>query len=76
MRTNRDWQTLAKGSIRAQLARRNLSYRDLAEKLAAIGVNETERNLSNKINRGTFTAVFFFQVMEAIGVNTIHLNGE
>jgi hypothetical protein len=76
MRTNRDWQALVKGSIRAELARRNIGYRELAERLATIGVHETERNLSNKINRGTFTAVFFFQVMEAVGCHTVHLNGE
>jgi hypothetical protein len=69
-------QALVEGSIRAELARRNFSYRDLAERLANIGIHETERNLSNKINRGTFTAVFFFQVMEAIDCHTIHLNGE
>jgi hypothetical protein len=73
MRTNRDWQTQAKGLIRAELARRQLSYKDLADKLAAIGVKETERNLSNKINRGSFTAVFFLQVMEAIGVRNLPL---
>lgn len=38
-----------------------------------IGVKDNERNISNKISRGTFTAVFFFQCMEAIGVKTIHL---
>jgi hypothetical protein len=76
MRTNRDWQALAKGAIRAELARRQFSYKDLSDRLAAIGVKETERNLSNKIGRGTFSAVFFFQCMEAIGVNTIHLNGD
>ena len=76
MRTNRDWQALAKGAIRAELARRQLSYKDLSERLAAIGVKETERNLSNKIGRGTFSAVFFFQCMEAIGVQNIHLNGD
>jgi len=75
-RTNREWQEAVKGMIRAELARRNLSYRILAERLAAIGVIETERNLSNKINRGTFTAVFFFQIMKAIGVTSLHLNGE
>lgn len=74
MRTNRDWQALVKGAIRAELARRNMSYRELTERLAAIGVRETERNLSNKINRGTFTAVFFFQVMEAIGVKNVPLD--
>jgi hypothetical protein len=74
MRTNRDWQAQAKGLIRAELARRQLSYRDLADKLAAIGVKETERNLSNKINRGSFTAVFFLQVMDAIGVKNLQLD--
>jgi uncharacterized protein DUF6471 len=76
MRTNRDWQALAKGAIRAELARRRLSYKDLSERLAAMGVKQTERNLSNKIGRGTFSAVFFFQCMEAIGLQNIHLNGE
>jgi hypothetical protein len=74
MRTNRDWQAQAKGLIRAELARRQLSYKDLADKLATIGVKETERNLSNKINRGSFTAVFFLQVMEAVGVKNLQLD--
>jgi Flp pilus assembly protein protease CpaA len=38
------------------------------------GMNE--RTISNKIARGGFTAVFFLQCMAAIGVNTIHLNGD
>jgi hypothetical protein len=70
----RDWQAQAKGLIRAELARRQLGYRELAEKLAAIGVKEIERNLSNKINRGSFTVVFLLQCLEAIGVNNIHLD--
>jgi len=45
-------------SVKAELKRRNLSYADLADKLAAIGVKDNERNISNKIGRGTFTAVF------------------
>ncbi len=74
MRTNRDWQAQAKGLIRAELARRQLSYADLAERLATLGVKESERNLSNKINRGTFTVVFLLQVMEAIGVKNLQLD--
>jgi len=53
----------------------SFGYKDLADKLAPTGVKETERNLSNKINRGSFTAVFFLQCMEAIGVDTLHLKG-
>jgi hypothetical protein len=48
-------------------------YADLAEKLAAIGVKDTERNIANKISRGAFTGVFFLQCMEALGVQTVHL---
>jgi hypothetical protein len=67
------WQGQIKGLLKAELKRRNLSYADLAIKLAAIGVKDNERNISNKIGRGSFTAVFFLQCMEAIGCKTIHL---
>jgi hypothetical protein len=72
----KDWQALAKGLLKAELKRRNLSYADLAEKLGEVGVKDNERNISNKISRGTFTAVFFLQCMEAIGCNTLHLQSE
>jgi hypothetical protein len=72
----RDWQAQVKGLLKAELKRRNLSYADLAAKLAAIGVKDSERNISNKISRGSFTAVFFVQCMEAVGVRTIHLEDQ
>jgi 3-mercaptopyruvate sulfurtransferase SseA len=75
VKTNRDWQAQAKGIIRGELKRRALSYKDLADRLQALGVSENEPNVVNKIARGSFTAVFFLQCMEAIGVQNIHLNG-
>lgn len=72
----KNWQAQVKGLLKAELKRRDLSYAALAEKLAAIGVKDSERNISNKISRGTFTAIFFVQCMEAIGVKTIHLSDE
>jgi hypothetical protein len=69
----RDWEAQVKGLLKAELKRRNLSYADLADKLAAVGVKDSGRNISNKIARGSFTAVFFVQCMEAIGAKTIHL---
>jgi hypothetical protein len=53
----------------------NVSYADLADKLAVLGVKENDRNIANKIARGSFTAVFFVQCLEAIGCQTVHLNG-
>jgi hypothetical protein len=72
----RDWEAQVKGLLKAELKRRNLSYADLAEKLLAVGVKDNGRNISNKIGRGTFTAVFFVQCMEAIGCHTIHLGDD
>ena len=72
--TDKEWQDLVRGMLRAELARRNLSYVDLADRLRAIGVEETPKNLSNKIARGMFTAAFFMQCMRAIGCRTINLD--
>jgi hypothetical protein len=73
-RVDRDWQGRVKRLLKAELTRRDVSYRDLATKLQAIGVQDEERNISNKISRGGFTAAFFFQCMDAIGCRTIHLD--
>jgi 3-mercaptopyruvate sulfurtransferase SseA len=70
----KDWQAQIKGILKAELKRRNVSYADLADKLSKIGIKDNERNIANKIARGSFTAVFFIQCLEAIGCETIHLN--
>ena len=72
----RDWKALVKGMLKAELKRQNLSYADLAEKLAAIGVKDNELNIKNKIGRGSFTAIFFVQCLKAIGARTIHLEDQ
>ena len=69
----KDWQALVKGLLKGELKRRNLSYADLADKLAALGVKDNESNIKNKIGRGSFTAVFFVQYMQAIGAKILHL---
>lgn len=68
------YQDKAKGLLRAEIARRNMSYEDLAQKLAGIGVEETARNLSNKISRGGFSAGFLIQCLEAMGVEALRLD--
>lgn len=70
----KDWQAQVKGLLKAELSRRNLSYADLADKLAAIGIEEDRRNISNKIGRGSFSAVFFIQCLTAIGCQIIHID--
>jgi hypothetical protein len=71
MADNAEWETRVKGMLKAELKRRGVSYNELVEKLAAIGVVESEPNIRNKLARGKFTAVFLVQCLEAIGVATI-----
>ncbi len=72
--TEKSFQSKAKGILRAEIHRRNLGYDDLAEKLAALGIEENARNLSNKIARGGFTAGFFISCLIAIGCHTVRLH--
>ena len=69
-----EYQAKAKGLLRAEIVKRDLSYEDLAEKLAAIGVEESPKNLSNKIGRGSFTAGFFIQCLESLEVRDLRLS--
>jgi hypothetical protein len=67
------WAMKARGLLKAELKRREVSYGQLVEKLAAIGVTETQASIANKISRGAFTAAFLLQCMEAIGCHTLRL---
>lgn len=71
---DKEWQDRVKGILKAELKRRNVSYKELATRLEAVGIHETERNINNKISRGGFTAVFFVQCLSVIGCHTLRLS--
>jgi hypothetical protein len=73
--TDSDWQERVKGLLKAELKRRGVGYKQLAEKLKEIGVHETDRNIANKLARGGFSAVFLVQCLDAIGCQSVHLRG-
>ena len=68
-----DWEEKAKGLLRAEMARKGATYADLAVRLAAIGIDDNERNLRNKVSRGKFTAGFLLQCLSALGCSSLHL---
>ena len=67
------YEEKAKNILKGELKRRGLTYADLVQRLASIGVAETERNIANKISRGGFTAAFFIQCLEAMGADSLRL---
>jgi hypothetical protein len=73
---DKDWEDRAKGILKAELKRRNLTYAGLVEKLGEKGIKEDEHNLRNKVARGKFTAAFLLQCLDAIGCQTVRLSQE
>ena len=72
--TLEEWEAKAKGLLKAEIKKKNLSYQQVVDAMQAMGVAETERNFRNKIGRGKFTAVFMLQVLEAIGCKSLSLD--
>jgi hypothetical protein len=70
----REYEEKAKNLLKAELKRRGVTYAGLVEKLGALGVQETERNLANKISRGGFTGAFLVQCLDAIGCRSLQLS--
>ena len=66
----------AKNILRAELKRQGFSYKDLANALAEKGVHETDKNIANKLSRGTFTAAFFLMVLDVIGCKSLRVSDE
>ena len=65
---------LVKGILRAEMARRGITYEQLAAKLAELGVRDTAVNIRNKVARGGFSAVFFVQCLRAMGCRQLSLD--
>ncbi|MFD1986980.1 DUF6471 domain-containing protein [Mesorhizobium newzealandense] len=68
-----DYEALAANLLKAELKRKGVTYSQLVEKLAAIGIEEKEVNIRNKLARGKFTAAFLLQCFSAIGADSIRL---
>ncbi len=71
-----DWNKEARRILKFELARRDLTYKQLLKQLEAIGVEgETERSIVNKVSRGTFSFVFFLMCMRALSIERVDVGG-
>jgi hypothetical protein len=68
-----NWEDRAKAYLKAELARADVSYKELAERLKKHGLKETEASVANKISRGTFPTSFFLASLVAIGCESVTL---
>lgn len=68
-----EWDKKVQTLLKVEMAKRSLTYKQVSEKLAELGVVESEPNIRNKLSRGTFSAVFFIQCLSALGVKNLDL---
>ncbi len=65
------WREQVKRLLKRELKGQSLTYEEVAKRLRAIGVEETEVSIRNKISRGTFPATFLLQFMHVLGVRLV-----
>jgi len=71
---SKEWQDRVKGLLKAELAKRNINYQQLSALfLEKYGVTESPQNLSNKVARGKFSAIFLVQALEAIECESFNI---
>lgn len=70
-----DWSQRAKRILKAEMQRRGVSYKELAETLRerGAGAGANEANIRNQINRGGFSAGFFIECCLAMGSYVVRL---
>ena len=52
--------------LKAELKRAGVTYAELAKRLEAHGLKETEASISSKLARGTFAATFLLAALAAL----------
>lgn len=70
---NEEWNRYATNLLKSELARAGIGYDELIKRLRGIGIEEGYKGLAAKINRGTFSMVFFAQCMKVLGNTEIRL---
>ncbi len=59
--------------LKAEMKRAGVTYGELAKRLEAHGLQETEASITSKLARGTFAATFMLACLAALNLEVITL---
>ena len=62
------------GLIRAEMARRKLTFEDISQRLRQYGIRQTPTNLRTKLGRGDMSAQLFLALMKVLELRSIRLD--
>ena len=69
----KEWGDRARRFLKAELKRAEIGYKELAERLQAHGMSETESGIASKLNRGTFATAFFLACLAVLELDGVTL---
>ena len=59
--------------LKAEIARADITYEELAKRMKKHGVAETKASVTNKLARGTFPATFMLAALAALELPCLNL---
>jgi Domain of unknown function (DUF6471) len=59
--------------LKAEMKRAGVTYTELAKRLEAHGLTETEASIANKLSRGTIAATLFLATLAALEMDGVRL---
>ncbi len=68
-----EWESVAAAIIQAHMKAARLNYIQLAERLRRFGHDDLNKNLSARVNRGRFSAVFMLQCLSVLGIDALEV---
>lgn len=73
-KTEEEWAERLKVYIKAELKKADVGYVELAKRLKKHGFkDETEASITNKLKRGTFSAIFLLATLAALEAEGVRL---
>lgn len=69
----KEWGIKASRFLKAELKRAGIGYKELAERLNAHGLEETETAIAGKLSRGTFAVSFFLACLHVLELEGVAL---
>jgi hypothetical protein len=73
-KTEEEWAERTRGYLKAELKKADVGYVELAKRLKKHGFKgETEASITNKLKRGTFSAIFLLATLAALEAEGVRL---
>jgi len=66
-----EWGKIVQKFLRSELAKKDIDYPELSERLRALGTHQTPANLRSKVSKGILGAQLLFQILLVLRVRKL-----